>query len=131
MAKQKIDTSEVDNRCKRWHNSIGMKIQSVSDKSPTLASSLVTALTTKQSKKYLGLTSKPDVSAKPIIGTLLSIILYQRRPRNLTGFQELYSLLQMWLAGCKRGKTAYVIYCKKHIGYEKSSKVIIKLYFAL
>jgi hypothetical protein len=102
MAKQKIDTFRGGQSLQEiaqfdWNE----KFQSVSDKSPTLTSTLVAALTSKQSKEYLGLASKPDVSAKPIIGTLLSIILYQRRPRNLTGFQELNSL-QMWLAGCKR-----------------------------
>ena len=102
MAKQKIDTFRGGQSLQEiaqfdWNE----QFQSVSDKSPTLTSTLVAALTSKQSKEYLGLASKPDVSAKPIIGTLLSIILYQRRPRNLTGFQELNSL-QMWLAGCKR-----------------------------
>lgn len=63
MAKQKIYTfsggkslpeiSQLD-----WNE----KCESVSDKFPTLTSTLVAALTSKQSKTYLGLASKPDVS---------------------------------------------------------------------
>ncbi|KAH3872155.1 hypothetical protein DPMN_035369 [Dreissena polymorpha] len=68
---------------------------------PMLTNVLIGATTTKNSSNYLGLASNPSTSAKPTIGTLLAIILYQRKPRIMYDLQELNSI-QMWLAGCKR-----------------------------
>lgn len=67
---------------------------------PVLTNVLVGTLTTNSSFKYMGLASKTSSSAKPIVGTVASIIMYNRR-RTLSHFQEMNSL-QMWLSSAKR-----------------------------
>lgn len=80
-----------------WEN----QFHEISETCPVLLQVLTGALTSQQSSHHLGLACKPHNSVKPIIGVLVSQILYQHRPRNLNFFQQLNSV-QMWLAGCQR-----------------------------
>uniref|UniRef100_A0A8W8JTD6 DUF6589 domain-containing protein n=1 Tax=Magallana gigas TaxID=29159 RepID=A0A8W8JTD6_MAGGI len=73
----------------------------LSKQCPILSSVLIGALTTEKSVHHFGLASKPCMSAKPVIGTLGSILAFQRKPKSMNYFQELNSV-QMWLAGCQR-----------------------------
>jgi len=68
---------------------------------PTLSNILVGALTSKKSSNVLGLAYRPEISVKPTVGTVISIMLYQLKPRKMTDLPEM-NALQMWLAGCKR-----------------------------
>jgi hypothetical protein len=68
---------------------------------PILSNVLIGALTSERSMNYLGLVSKPSLSVKPIIGTIASIITFERNPRTMNYFQQLNSV-QLWLAGCQR-----------------------------
>lgn len=68
---------------------------------PILSSVLKGALTSERSSHHFGLASKPGMSAKPAVGTIASIIAFQRKPKAMNYFQQLNSV-QMWLAGCQR-----------------------------
>ena len=90
------------------------KHEELSKACPLLMSVLAAALTSNISRRTLEL-PRLSISAKPTIGTLMAIIMYQRRPRTLCDFQEMNSL-QMWLSGCKRevrrhGILAYNMQC--------------------
>ena len=67
---------------------------------PTITHCLMAALTSTRSATHLGLASKTEVSIKPAVGTIMSIIFYLRNYKQ-NELQELNSM-QMWLAGCKR-----------------------------
>lgn len=73
----------------------------LSEQCPILSSVLIGDLTTEKSVHHFGLASKPCMSAKPVIGTLGSILAFQRNTKSVNYFQELNSV-QMWLAGCQR-----------------------------
>jgi hypothetical protein len=47
------------------------------------------------------LRGRPNTSAAPTIGTVMSILAYQSKPKKMANLQEL-NALQMWLASAKR-----------------------------
>lgn len=68
---------------------------------PLLTDCLLGALTSKGTMETMTLRGRPHISAAPTIGTVMSILAYQTKPKKMANLQEL-NALQMWLASCKR-----------------------------
>ena len=85
------------------------RFQEVKTDCPLLTDTVVASLTSASSERGLGLASNPVISVIPTVGALMSIILYQRKPRIFKEFQE-FNSLQFWLSGCKREVPVTVIW---------------------
>ncbi|XP_078329533.1 uncharacterized protein LOC111133019 isoform X2 [Crassostrea virginica] len=76
-------------------------LEETKESCPLLSACLIGASTSKKTLEKVSLRGRPQVSAVPTIGTIMSILAYQTSPKKMANLQELNGL-QMWLASCKR-----------------------------
>ena len=76
-------------------------LEETKESCPLLSACLIGASTSKKTLEKVSLRGRPQVSAVPTIGTIMSILAYQTSPKKMANLQELNEL-QMWLSSLKR-----------------------------
>lgn len=100
--RQKESTFSAHKTLEDWrHFQWNDFLEETKESCPLLSACLIGATTSKRTEESVSLRGKPQVSAIPTIGTIMSILAYQTNPKKMANLQE-SNALQMWLASCKR-----------------------------